>query len=380
MKFAFCLFNYFPFGGLQRDFLRIAELCHQRGHTVEALAMHWEGGAPEWLLVRVFPNHCLTNHGRCRAFSRDMAGMLRNEEYDLVVGFDKMPGLDVYFAADPCFQARAREIHSRFYRLTPRYRHFVAFERSVFDRRAETEILLLSEREMPHFIRCYRTPLERFHMLPAGVSEEFVCSDHDEELRASFRQAQGIASDQLLLLFVGSRFATKGLDRALRAIAALPLSLREKVQLFVVGDDDARSFIAMARTHGIERHIRFWGGCDNVRRFFLAADLLIHPAYTENAGIVLLEALILGLPVLTTDVCGYAYYIAEAHAGMVLPSPFSQTDMNGVLERMLTSPEKDRWSHNGREYGKRHDFFSLHTRAAELIEKCAEHHWRRRGM
>ena len=46
------------------------------------------------------------------------------------------------------------------------------------------------------------------------------------------------------------------------------------------------------------------------------ADLLIHPAYNENTGTVLLEALVAGLPVLVSAVCGYAHYIAEADAGL----------------------------------------------------------------
>ncbi|WP_163066577.1 glycosyltransferase, partial [Acinetobacter baumannii] len=60
-------------------------------------------------------------------------------------------------------------------------------------------------------------------------------------------------------------------------------------------------------------------GRSDIPRFLLGADLLIHPAYNENTGTVLLEALVSGLPVLVTDVCGYAHYIAEADAGRVLP-------------------------------------------------------------
>ena len=66
--------------------------------------------------------------------------------------------------------------------------------------------------------------------------------------------------------------------------------------------------------------MQFLGGRSDVPRFLLGADLLIHPAYHENTGTALLEALVAGLPVLVTDVCGYAHYIAEADAGRVLPS------------------------------------------------------------
>ncbi|XNM52069.1 glycosyltransferase [Escherichia coli] len=55
-----------------------------------------------------------------------------------------------------------------------------------------------------------------------------------------------------------------------------------------------------------------------------AADLLLHPAYQEAAGIVLLEAITAGLPVLTTAVCGYAHYIVDANCGEAIAEPFRQ--------------------------------------------------------
>jgi hypothetical protein len=59
------------------------------------------------------------------------------------------------------------------------------------------------------------------------------------------------------------------------------------------------------------RSRRILRGTQRHPRFLLGADLLIHPAYNENTGTVLLEALVAGLPVLTTAVCGYAHYIAR---------------------------------------------------------------------
>ena len=41
MKIAICLYKYFPFGGLQRDFLRIAEVLVKRGHEVRVYTREW---------------------------------------------------------------------------------------------------------------------------------------------------------------------------------------------------------------------------------------------------------------------------------------------------------------------------------------------------
>ena len=54
MKLAFCLYKYFPFGGLQRDFLRIALACQARGHDIRVYTLDWEGEVPAGFeLVRV---------------------------------------------------------------------------------------------------------------------------------------------------------------------------------------------------------------------------------------------------------------------------------------------------------------------------------------
>ena len=101
MKLAFCLFRYFPFGGLQRDFLRIANMCLARGHSVDVYTWDWEGEMPDELRVFILPVMGLTNHKRRESFSKKVGFMLAEKQYDTVVGFNKMPHLDVYFATHP---------------------------------------------------------------------------------------------------------------------------------------------------------------------------------------------------------------------------------------------------------------------------------------
>ena len=47
MIVAFCLYKYFPFGGLQRDFMRIAQTVAARGHHVRVYTQSWEGECPD---------------------------------------------------------------------------------------------------------------------------------------------------------------------------------------------------------------------------------------------------------------------------------------------------------------------------------------------
>jgi UDP-glucose:(heptosyl)LPS alpha-1,3-glucosyltransferase len=371
MKLAFCLFKYFPFGGMQRNFLRIAETCLKRGNTVDVFALEWEGPLPQELRVNVLPVRRILSHQRYEEFVRRLAPVFKRGSYDAVIGFNKIPGLDVYYAADPCFQARVRRDRGPLYRLTGRYRHFVAFERAVFDPAGNTEILLLSEPEREEFIRYYGTSAERFHLLPPSLAEDRLKSLNRQAMREELRREFSIAPEEKLLLLVGSGFRMKGLDRALRALAALPDTLRKQTRFFVLGQDDPRRFLRLADRLRVHARVQMLGGRGDVPRFLAAADLLIHPAYFENTGNILLEAMAFGLPVLATDVCGYAVHVSRAGAGCVLPSPFDQRELDSRLVEMLTSEARDSWREKGLRYAKS---LSTHSRAevaADVIEAKA---------
>jgi UDP-glucose:(heptosyl)LPS alpha-1,3-glucosyltransferase len=368
MQLAFCLFKYFPYGGLQRDFLRIALACQARGHSIRVYTLEWQGDAPPEFEVRLVPVRAWRNHNRCSKFSAWVTADLARNPVDRVIGFNKMSGLDVYFAADPCFEEKARTLRNPLYRLGARYRHFAALERAVFSPEVRTEILTISRAQQPSFERHYGTPPERFHLLPPGISADRRAPADAPAIRAAFRAEFGLGDDDLLLLLIGSGFRTKGLDRCLRALAALPEALRRRTRLFVIGKDKPHPFQRQARSLGLSERVVFLGGRDDVPRFLLGADLLIHPAYSENTGTVLLEALVAGLPVLVTDVCGYAHYIEEAEAGRLIASPFTQKALDEALAGMLADPMKRaRWSQNALAFSEHAELYSLHERAVDII-------------
>ena len=368
MQLAFALYKYFPFGGLQRDFLRIALACQARGHAIRVYALEWSGEIPAGFEVVTVPVRALSNVRRYEKFLAWMRQDLRQRPADRVVGFNKMPGLDVYFAADPCYEEKARSLRGPLYRLSGRYRHFAAFERAVFAPESHCRILMISSLQQPFFEKHYATPPERFHLLPPGISPDRRAPTNAPEIRAAFRQEFGLGSDELLLLQLGSGFKTKGLDRSLKAIAALPEALRSRTRMIAIGQDDPAPFQRQAQGLGLAAQVSILPGRSDIPRFLLGADLLIHPAYNENTGTVLLEALVAGLPVLTTAVCGYAHYIEEAEAGCVIAEPFVQECLDTTLANMLSDREaRARWQVKALAFADTADIYSNAERAAELI-------------
>jgi len=117
MKIAFALYKYFPYGGLQRDMLRIAQACVLRSANITIYCADWQGELPkniglEKIVVEKIVARGFSNHSRNRSFSAALQLRLRAEKYDLEVGFNKMPGLDLYYAADTCFKAKVMQERS----------------------------------------------------------------------------------------------------------------------------------------------------------------------------------------------------------------------------------------------------------------------------
>ena len=218
-------------------------------------------------------------------------------------------------------------------RLLPRYATFLSLERAVFSPKSTTKIFTIADSQRQSYERCWGTPRERFVSVPFGMDARCGNVRNPAEARERKRRELGLEPSDFAVALVGSAFKRKGAARAIAAVAALPETLCARTKLFLVGASDAEKFSAFATDLGVRDAVRVLGERDDVPELMCAADLLVHPALEEAGGSVLLEAAVSGLPVVCTDVCGFAPKIAQWAGGTVLPSPFRQTELNLALER-----------------------------------------------
>lgn len=375
MKIAFCLFKYSPYSGLSLDFLRILEECQKRGHDPYVFVSEWRGERPEGVQFMVLkPSKFslkFSNHAQNEQFHNKLQAELKKQTFDVVVGFNKMPGLDLYYGADSCYVGDKVPQYPAIYKLTRRYKGRYSFEQAVFGVKSQTLILSLSEQQKSEYQEHYFTPNKRFHLLPPTLDASFSPITDRVTQKEKLRAELGLPINNLLLMFIGSGFRTKGLARAITALADLPIDLQQRTSLIVVGhDDDEKQYRKQADRASVSQQVLFLGGRSRqeIPKLLAAGDLMVHPAHNENTGTVLLEAIAAGLPVLATDVCGYAHHIKAAEAGIVLDSPFDQEALNTRLASMITSPYLDRWSANGQRYGTNPALYKMPASAVDAIE------------
>src|SRR3970040_1650183 len=137
MRFALAIVKLFPWGGVQRDCLRLARVLQDRGHEVTVFTSSVEGSLPADIAVEILPVRALTNHGRNQHFS-DALAIAVNDRYRRVIGFDKLSGLDVLYCVDPPVAARDR---APILAWLPRYRTRLALGARAFAGESRTRIL-----------------------------------------------------------------------------------------------------------------------------------------------------------------------------------------------------------------------------------------------
>ena len=172
MKLAFCIFRVLPKDDLSRRFIQVATACADRGHEVRAYAGQWDAPAPDSIEAVDVPAKRVTRPTGNRRFVDWVQEDLEQHPVDLVVGFDKMPCLDVYFAGESCFEEKARTQRPWVYRLLPRYEHFADFERAVFGDERQVNILTAAPVQNAAYKRHYGTVETRLFTLPPETGEE----------------------------------------------------------------------------------------------------------------------------------------------------------------------------------------------------------------
>lgn len=314
MHLAFAITEYFPFGGAQRDFFAVASEMAKRGHRITVITGAWHGAVPDgWQTIIVDKNRFRTNHARLRGLSDKILALQSEKTFDAVIGFTKMAGLDIYFAADPSFIAH------RYYGLKkwlPRYRTYAGIEREMFAN-TQLKVFFLTEVQRQAYLSAFFLPASQQAILPVSVEPEFHFSEEKYRQARQYRRSEQPEAGRYVLLFIAADFDTKGLDRVISALKQLTHAQREHLALWIVGNGKQGDYESgISALSGLKT--RFWGGQKSTAWFYFAADMLVHPARKEAAGMVIAEALAAHLPVCISSVCGYRFLASDDPHSTVL--------------------------------------------------------------
>lgn len=141
--------------------------------------------------------------------------------------------------------------------------------------------------------------------------------------------------NRFVLLIVAQLIPEKGVDVAIRSLKSLP----ESVVLWVVGEGPASGSLQdLCRQLALEDRVRFFGLQREVQPYLQAADCFVCPSrWKEAAGLVILEALACGLPVIATDIGGIPELVEDGKVGLLFRSE-DHTQLADCIRRLLDHP------------------------------------------
>jgi len=180
-------------------------------------------------------------------------------------------------------------------------------------------IVVSADREKEHLIRHYKASPNKIVVVPCGVNLHLFRPI--DKVKA--RKRLGFAQDASIVLYVGRFDPLKGIERLLSAIVCL--RYYKRLRLVIVGGDDhhfssSQKIWKLVRQFGIEDTVHFAGRIDQnaLNQYYSASDVLVVPSYYESFGLVGLESLACGTPVISTPVGAMESIIQEGETGQVL--------------------------------------------------------------
>lgn len=199
----------------------------------------------------------------------------------------------------------------------------------------EVDHLIVPTAEMVEVLSAYgiATPST---VLPTGIDlREFAGGDGQ-----AFRRVHGIEPDRPVLLTVSRLALEKNIDFLLQAVRRLVPDFPHLLFLIAGEGPDAARLKALTATLHMEEHVRFFGNLDRRTTLldcYRAADAFVFASPTETQGLVLIEAMALGVPIVSTAVMGTATVLRDTNSAVV-----SEADVQAFADdvaRVLRQPE-----------------------------------------
>jgi len=354
-------------GGTERDFYLTAEGLRDLGHEVHLFCSEFRVPPPAGTRAHKVPCIRLGRTAQLLSFANLGPQVIRPHNCDVVLSFGRMVSQDILRSgggSHRVFLEKMRPgegaLRRLWHRISLYHRSVLGLETLQFRPNAYKQILAVSQEVKREILHTYGVPEDRIVVIYNGVDLHRFHPEKREKVRVKIKQKWGIPPEAPLVLFVGSGFLRKGLDRLIRGWGAPSL---RSVYLLVVGDDlHWNRYRQRAKTHG-QRRIVLTGRQTNIEDYFAAADILALPALQEAFGNVILEALASGVPVLTTPIVGAAEQLKGPLKEGILANADDSREME---EKILWMLDRDRWPSLSTEARKIAENFTWKNHFREL--------------
>jgi phosphatidylinositol alpha-mannosyltransferase len=209
-----------------------------------------------------------------------------------------------------------------------------------------------------------------YEILPNGIDVEKF-GDPAVQPMARFQDGK------LNILFVGRLDKRKGFAHLLRAFPSIKARV-PTARLIVVGaydKDDKQKYVHFVREQGI-RDVKFVGlvSAEDLPRFYRTAHVFCAPSTGfESFGLVLLEAMAAGAPIVASDIPGYHHVVTHEREGLLVPPADERGIADAVVRLLQDEGLRSRLGQRGRETARQYSWRHIARRTLDLYARCIDY-------
>jgi len=179
----------------------------------------------------------------------------------------------------------------------------------------------------------------RIEVIPNAI--HLISFKEDDELkRTEIRKKYNLKENDKIILFVGRVASEKSIDRIIKALAIIKKRNTDKEKLLIVGNGPAMDELKqLARTLKVEEDVIFAGtiSYEEIQHYYKMAYVFTIASTTETFGIVTIEALASGVPVVAVKAPGAADILTDAVDGLLVDDNVEK--IANALEKIIKEPE-----------------------------------------
>lgn len=249
-------------------------------------------------------------------------------------------------------------------------------ERQVLRRADRIVVATLAETTQLRFL--YRVDQRKLVIIPPGVdTSHFYPIPPDEA-----KQFIGLKPEDRMILFVGRIEPLKGVDTLIQAMSRLDLQgLHRPVHLAIIGGDVSVSPEDMSEEMNrlqklcddlfMGAMVVFLGkrGQDTLPYYYSAAEVVVMPSLYESFGIVALEAMACGVPVIASEVGGLGYLVQNGFTGYTIPDSDPQVLCDRLSKLLGDVGLRIQLGHNAAEYAFDYAWEKIASQIVELYNE-----------
>ncbi len=244
-----------------------------------------------------------------------------------------------------------------------------AIRRIIFNLSDKVDIITTPSQSMKDLIGNYKIKKE-VAVIPNAIDIDLF-REKDEQEIALLRKELQISPDDIVILYLGRVSLEKNIDKIIKALAIIRDKKIDNFKFIVVGDGTAvKQLNSLADSLGLTEKVKFVGAIERekVRYYYQIGDIFSFSSTSETFGMVIIEALASGLPVLAVKAPGAVDIITDGLDGILVEDDVYQ--FAEQLENLIKNRElRQELSSNALQTVKRYSSDTISDQVLALYKK-----------